>query len=82
MPRHTESPRLAVEGIHHPSGEINVDPLRIGANAPRFAEIEVFHDLLASIKLPRDIRVPIMARSATLTVQQWGNSLAVRIPEG
>ena len=50
LPRHAKSPRLTVEGIHHPGGEIHVDPLRFGTNAPRLFEIEVFRDLLASIK--------------------------------
>src|ERR1700730_4813383 len=50
LPRHAESARFTVEGIHHPSREIHVDPLRIGANAPSFAEVELAHDLPAGIK--------------------------------
>ena len=34
---HTRSPRLTVEGIHHPGREVSVDPLRFSPDAPSLA---------------------------------------------
>src|SRR5205807_10101701 len=48
---YTQSARFPVQGIHHPSREIDVHSLRVGTNTLRPAEIELICDVVTSVKL-------------------------------
>jgi hypothetical protein len=45
-----QSTRFAVEGIHHPSREVHVNPPRICADASSFAYIELIDNLPPGVK--------------------------------
>jgi len=52
LSRHSQPARFPVQGLHHPSREIDVHSLRNGANPARLAQIELPYDFLACIEFP------------------------------
>jgi hypothetical protein len=57
LPRHAKSTCFTVKGIHHPSREVHIDPLRIRTDTPSLVEINVVKDFPARIKFAiKDLR--------------------------
>ena len=50
LSRHAQSARFPVQGIPHPSREINIHSSWIGTDPPRFTQIKLLHDFLTGIE--------------------------------
>jgi hypothetical protein len=48
LPRYAHSARFPIQGLHHPSWEIDVDPLWVDPNTPSIAQIELSNGLIVS----------------------------------